>query len=746
MDEVKCMKSTEQSMSVEPVKADDLDLDFQQYWFIIKRRWLPAVSVFGAIFVLIVVALSKQNPFYTTQGKLLIKADNTPSLTGLKVEGAKELTPLTMQGNPLKTETEILLSNPIMKKTIISLSLKNKKGELRDESQLKGQISVKNLGGTDILEIAATSAEPKEAAAIVNRLMSLYIENNINVNRSQATTAREFLTKQLPATEVAVRQAEANLRRFKEKNQIVSLEEESIAAVEVDSELSKKIAEVQGALAETSAQSAALINKLGMSSKEALVVSALSESPGVQTALTELQKLQNQLATERTRFLDDNPQIVALKNKEAALNNHLQEQIQQTIGTQQPVSDINWKLGPVEQELIQQLVKSEAARLGLSNQVTALTKMQSSYRQRANVLPRLEQDERELKRRLEAAQSTYEMLLKKLQEIQVAENQTIGNARIIENAVVPTSSSLGKKPVILVLGGGLVGLLLSAAVILILEVRDTSIKSVKEAKKLFGYPLLAAIPSFGSQKKSSLKIPVRDTPLSPVSEVYRQLQANLEFSSSTQKLKVIVVTSSVPQEGKSTVAANLAVTVAELGHRVLLVDADMRHPFQHHLWELTNGDGMSNVLADQVELPLAAKQVMLNLYVLTSGVTPLNPVALLKSKEMISLIEDASINYDFVIIDTPPLLLTADALILGKMTDGILFVSRPGVVDAGSVVSAKESLAQSNQNVLGLVVNGLIPGNEPNSYFRHTRKHYAPVDSLILKKTSYEEKKEAYRS
>jgi Mrp family chromosome partitioning ATPase len=113
---------------------------------------------------------------------------------------------------------------------------------------------------------------------------------------------------------------------------------------------------------------------------------------------------------------------------------------------------------------------------------------------------------------------------------------------------------------------------------------------------------------------------------------------------------------------------------------------------------------------------------------------------------MISLIENASINYDFVIIDTPPLLLTAEALILGKMTDGILFVSRPGVVDAASVVSAKESLAQSNQNVLGLVVNGVIPANEPNSYFRHTRKYYAQADSLIQKKTSYEVKKEAYRS
>jgi capsular exopolysaccharide synthesis family protein len=751
------MKSTDHTISVEPIKSDDLDLDFQQYWFIIKRRWLPAMSIFGAVVALIFVALSKQKPFYETQGKLLIKPDNTPSLTGLKVEGGvKDLTPLTLQGNPLKTESEIIVSEPILRKTIISLSLKDKQGKLRSEAELKRQIGVKNIGGTDVLEISAKSTDPKEAAAIVNKLMSLYIENNINVNRSQAIAARDFLTKQLPETEAAVRQADANLRRFKEKNQVVSLEQESIAAVEVESELSQKIAEAQGKFAEASARSAALINKLGMSSKEALLVSALSQSPGVQTALTELQKVQNQLATERTRFLDDNPQIVALKNKEAALNNRLQEQIQQTIGTQQSVSDLNWNLGPVEQELIQELVKSEATRLGLSNQVTALTKMQSVYKQRTNVLPKLEQDERELKRRLEAAQATYETLLKKLQEVQVAENQTIGNARIIENSSIPQKPSFGKTPVILVMGGGVVGFLLATIVMVFLEIRDTSIKNVKEARKVFAYKLLAAIPSFTKAEKAvlrsshtkstSLIIPVRDTPVSPVSEMYWRLQSNLEFINSEKALKVILVTSSIPKEGKSTVAANLAVTMAELGHRVLIVDADMRYPSQHHLWELTNESGLSNVLADQVELQLAAKQVMLNLYVLPSGVTPLNPLALLKSKEMVSLIEHSSKTYDFVIIDAPPLIPATDALILGKLTDGILLVTRPGVVDSGSAASAKESLEQSGQNVLGLVVNALIEANESNSYLHHTKKFYAKQDNSTPKQSLVEVKTKVYRS
>jgi polysaccharide biosynthesis transport protein len=634
--------------------------------------------------------------------------------------------------------------------------LKDKKGKVRDESALHKQISVKNIGGADVLEISATSPDPKEAAAIVNKLMSLYIENNINVNRSQASAARKFLTKQLPDTEAAVRQAEANLRIFKEKNQIVSIEQEAIWAVTVDADIRKKIVETESKLADANAQSAALLSKLGMTSEQAMAVNALSQSPAVQAVLTDLQKIENQLATEQTRFREDHPQIISLQSKKVALKELLQERIQQTIGSQQPVAYNNLQAGLLEQNLISELVKSEVNRLGLSRQVTSLNNVRVTYKQRANILPRLEQDQRELGRILEAAQATYQTLLKKLQEAHVAENQTIGNARIIENASVPKKPSIGKKPIILVLGGGMMGFLLSASIIIFLELRDTSIKNVKEARKLFNYNLLVTIPSFGKteksilhssqSKKASLTISVRDIPLSPVSEMYWRLQSNLEFISSGKTLKAIVVTSSIPKEGKSTVAANLAVMMAELGHRVLIVDADMRHPSQHHIWELTNEAGLSNILADQVDLQLAAKQVMLNLYVLTSGVSPLNPVALLKSQEMVALIQNCSKNYDFVIIDSPPLIPATDALILGKLADGILLVTRPGVVDAGSAVSAKESLDQSGQNVLGLVVNAVIQANESDSYFHRTKKFYATQDNPTQKQTPYEVKTKAYRS
>jgi capsular exopolysaccharide synthesis family protein len=224
------------------------------------------------------------------------------------------------------------------------------------------------------------------------------------------------------------------------------------------------------------------------------------------------------------------------------------------------------------------------------------------------------------------------------------------------------------------------------------------------------------------------------------------LQANLKFLSSDKELKAIVVTSSVPREGKSEVSANLATAMVQVGRRVLLVDADMRHPSQHHIWELTNSVGLSNILVGEAELNAALREVMPGLDVLTAGVIPPNPVALLDSKRMASLIETFSKNYDFVIVDTPPLAGIADAPILGKMADGILLVVRPRVVDSANAKAAKEFLARSGQNVLGLVANGVIIKNEPDSYFYYTNEEYSKQASLSQGQATFTVGSEANRS
>ncbi len=690
------------------------NFDLQKTWLSIKRRWLPAAVVFSCVVVLAAVHASSQKPTYSATGKLLLKKVNqTSALTGLG-EQLGQLSGVSVEkSDPLKTESEVISSVPVAQKTIAELNLKDAKGKPLKPQALASRVKVKELQETDVLQVSFQSTNPSEAAAVVNTLMHVYIESNVLTNRSEAVAAVTFIANQLPETESTVHRAEVALRKFKEKNHTISLDGEAKSQVTAIQDLDSKIVETQASLADATARSRNLQEQVGLSPSQAMGTNSLNQSAGVQKVLAEIQQLEDQLAVQRTRFRETYPTIVNLKLQEATLKTLLKKRVRQTLGSVEQLPNGNLQIGESKQRLIEEFAKSEVERSGLASRLAKLTNAQATYKQRVKILPRLEEDQRELQRQLDAAQSTYELLLKKLQEVRVAENQNLGNARIIEPASIPEQASPIKSAIILIVGG-MLGVLLAVATVFVLEVRDTSIKNLKEAKELFGYTLIGAIPTLKKKATPRSKdtestvpeLPVRDTPRSPVCEAYRMLQANLKFLSSDKALQVIVVTSSVPKEGKSKVSANLAATIAQLERRVLLVDADMRHPMQHHIWELTNTAGLSDVIVGQAEFETIVNRGMANLDVLTAGVIPPNPLALLDSKRMASLIEYFSEHYDFVIIDAPPLVVAADALVLSKMTDGVLLVARPGVLDSNSADVAKDLLERSGQNVLGLVVNG----------------------------------------
>jgi capsular exopolysaccharide synthesis family protein len=723
---------------MEPPEANEYveEIDFEKYWLVLKRRWLWVAGVFSVMVALAIFAISRQVPVYQAGARLLIKEDRSDWLTGLNTR-LGEIDSIYKDNNPLSTQAQIIKSRPIAEQVIKELGLKNDEGQPFKPKFISGGLKVEPVPETDILQISYQSKDPKLASAVVNKVIDVYIAKDVLTNRAKTKAASEFIQQQLPRVEANVVQADLALRRFKEENHVVDLIPEARVAVEQMGQLDNQMTGVQAELAQVTARSQALRNQLKMNHQEALAITSLNQSPAVQQVLGQLQKIQEELVLERRRFLDADPTIVKLKQKEAALNALLQERITEVIGSQQQISPGNLQLGALRQSLIANLVESEVRRLELENQLAVIKTTQSEHKQRSNAIPRLEQTQRELERRVAAAQSTYELLLQKLQEARVAENQNVGNARIISNATVPESPNGSKKKLILV-GGGVAGLMLGVALAFIVDLIDQSVKTVKEAKQLFGYTLLGVIPTMGKSRKRWLpfqdaaptepKLVVKDKPHSPITQAYQMLRANLKFLSSDKPIKVIVVTSSVPQEGKTEVCGNLATAMAQVGQRVLLVDADMRYPSQHQFWNLTNSVGLSNVLVGEIPVQMAVETVMPGLDVLTAGVIPPNPVAILDSKRMAALMEQFSQEYDAVIVDTPPLAGIADAPILGSMADGILLVVRPGVVDAGNAKAAKEFLARSGQQVLGFVANQVMVKNEPDSYFYYTRELHKEQD------------------
>lgn len=711
---------------------------FQRYWRILKRRWLPSSVAFGAVFSLFMLGLLLQKPQYIAEGKLLFRRGNaTSSITGVETN-VGQLDPLQQQNNPLDTEAEIIRSVQVAQKALERLDLRDARGNSLRLNQFLSNLNVSNIRGTDILQISYQDRNPETAVAVVNTLMGMYLENNFLNNRTEAVAAREFVENQIPRARETLRQAEVALRSFKEQNKIVAAEEERRSTVDVVTELQKQVNATQTQLADAQAQSALLRKELGRDLTTAGVQTSLSQSPGVQDLLKEIQQVETQLVTDQNRFREDHPTLVALRNRKADLERLLQQRAQRVVGAN-PQQASNLQISPYEQNLTQQLANSEARRLGLTSQLSALSELQAQYNRRLDNVPQLEQKQRELERELEAAQSGYALLSQKLQESRIAENQTVGNARIIAAATIPEEPVNSRQPLFIVMGllvsGGF-----AIATALLLESRDKSLQTVGQAKQVLGFTPLGIIPVDKNSESSTTKDPEASTPEliynspRPVSAAYRMLQANLMFLSSDKQIKVVVITSSVPQEGKSTVSANLAASMAQLGRRVLLVDADMLRPTQHQIWELSNQSGLSNLLVGQVEFPVAVSQASDHLDVLTAGATPPNPVALLESQRMAKLVAMFSEHYDFTIIDTPALNVDAIAPILGKMADGILLVVRPGVVDSASATFAKEFLAQSGQHVLGQVINGVIPENEPHSYYYFSQEYYG--GETIQKQTS----------
>lgn len=699
-------------------------LKLGEFGQLLKRRWLPASIVFIVVFALVTMAGLSKKSTYVAEGKLLIqRVGSTSPVTGLARE-ISELDALEDRGSPLDTEIEILISVPMVQNTIEKLKLTNTEGETLKYTQFLSNIGVNKLRAGDIIKVSYEQEDPEKAAAVVNTWLDLYIENNTSINRSEAMAARESLEKEVPAIEASVLKAERELRQFKEQNNLVALEQEASSALEMVTDLQKQINAAQSQIANTNTQFDVLRNQLGMDPQQAGTSTSLSQSSGIQELLQELQQAEALLVVEQTRFAPGHPTILSLQDQITALQNLLQRRVGKAVDEQEPAGN-SIEFGNFQQELTRQLVTLEANRLGLASQINALNQLQASYQQRLKILPKLEQQQNQLERQLELAQANYAQLLQKLQETGLTENLNVVNARIISPALVP-EKAVGIPKLFLLMLATLLASFLSVVSVLFLEARDPAIRTVEQVRKQFPFNLLGVIPLFEQSELTSLdsedsqmhvpKILARYMQDYGIRKAYQQLRDRLKFFIADKKIKTLVVTSAVTGEGKSEIAAHLAMAITETGQRVLLIDAAMRQPQQHEIWELSNQIGLSHVIVSEAELDNAIQEVIPGLDVLAAGGGHANPIALLDSQHMASLIDWVAANYNIIIVDTHALNDAADASLLGKMVDGIVLVARTGVVDFRSAALAAEMLQQSGQNVIGLAVNGVISHQETRNY------------------------------
>lgn len=575
----------------------------------------------------------------------------------------------------------------------------------------------------NMVAVRYQGTDPELVAQVPNALAQTFINRRGTVKKTEATSTVLFLRNQLDTLQRQLAQAEDSLRTFRESEQVVSLADEASSQVQ-------NLARLQAERSSSESERAALASLLEEVRRQAATASAadpspyrrllafptLLRNPAISQLLASLNEVENQKSQLLVRRTERDPDVVALAQRVDAI----EEQIRSLALTY---------------------------LLGLGNQVTSIDTELAKYSAKAEKVPAKEVQFARLARRPKVLEEIYTMLQSRLKEAEIAQAVEDPSVRVVDYAVVPERPIKPNKPLVVLLGG-MFGLMAGVGGAFLRQALDRKVRSREDVLRLTGAPVLGVIPRISAAAsaprigQSVLKrlaaaagSPAGNTtgttllpgssaeqgfasrlvtghdPRNPVSEAYRTLRTNITFARLDSALRTIVFTSPMPGDGKTTSASNLAITLAQQGQRVLLVDADLRRGMINSVFNAPREPGLSNVLMGRVELAQAVRQIDLGpeqqLDFLSTGTLPPNPAELLGSDRMKKLLDLMENNYDTVILDSPPLNIVTDAALLGTKVDGILVVVRAGTTDTTDLEYAMVQLANVHAPVLGVVLNDL---------------------------------------
>ncbi len=313
---------------------------------------------------------------------------------------------------------------------------------------------------------------------------------------------------------------------------------------------------------------------------------------------------------------------------------------------------------------------------------------------------------------------------------------------IIEQATVP-QAPIGPEKMMTMITAAAIGLSLAVGAAYLLEYLDDTIKTPDDIQSIVKLPTLSGIAEYKPEGDKPYELVTIKQPRSPISEAYRSLRTAVLFTNVDKRIRTLLITSASPSEGKSLTAANLGVVMAQAGHRVLLIDADLRRPVQHRIFEIARNYGLTNLLVEMpgtleatklVELFIHINKVIAEtaqpgLFLLTSGSVPPNPSEVIGSTKMKVLLELLSTRFDFIIIDSPPTLVVTDAVILSTRVDGVLLIANSGATRDNQLKQAVGRLREVNANMAGIVLNRLTARSGDYYYYYYYQKSYYHDDS-----------------
>jgi succinoglycan biosynthesis transport protein ExoP len=747
------------SYLLEAPPSAEAGLTVKDVWKVFRRRRRVAYTILGAIVLLAAIYCVVATRRYMATGIVQLQKDDSTGLSTADLEGGAAAAAgggedaLSSNIN-LETQSQILQSDTLALRVIKDLNLEQTRdfqphfnpinwvmglitpkgipdppGASLDNAPGRRtralKVFAKNLdvsvvSGTRLIEIDYTSSDPKIAAEVVNHLIQGLTDYTFQTKVASTSEAAGWLTGQLADLRKQSEDEQEKLAALQKQTGIFSFGPDATGHEQVYSDVLDRLQQSTAAL--SAADSNRILKEAvykAVQSGNAELISELSgtsssngNGPALNNTMNLIQGLRLQQATLES-------QIATAEQHYGSANPHMTE--------------LRASLEKINQSINDEVTRvSERAKTDFDVAVQTEEKTRQEYeanRAAADQLKDKAIDYSILREEADQSRGLYEDLLRKLKEAGVLQGLKASDITIVDPGRVPSKPKKPNVPLYMALSIVL-GSLLGFGGAMVAESADTRLQTVEQLERL-GAPLVGILPRYAKDRNeldSMRQLRTLDAPRSAYSEAVRGLRASLApAKSNAESPRVIMVTSASPEEGKSLTVKNLAVSVAQQGKRVLLLDADMRRPADQKGLEFSGKDGLSVLLSGEQESAVITQvEGMPTLFILSAGPVPPNPSELLSSARMKKLMSELRNQFDVIFIDTPPVLPVVDAVILSEFADSTLLVARQGVTPEASLKRAYQILSsRTSPSTIGIVLNGVEMNSDAyHSYFGSKTSHY----------------------
>lgn len=687
------------------------EVTLRDYWRILRRR--KGVVIFTAFllgfFSFVLAQIWQPIPEYTANAKIQIESNQ--SIASLTMESYGYSV-----GDQIETKISVIQSYPVIRRAAEVIGMMEGATTLSDTTlivlDLQGRIVVDQEGYSNILVIEATDTNPTMAQNLANTLAEVYRVHEYEAKNKQARKTREFVEQQLFAARDSLAMSEDEAKEFREDHDLISIDAQASLVLGLISESERNKISMQQIITVIDSMQGE-IKKEGRLTQKTLQGSSREH---VGSAFAAFVQQLNAVYLERhgllVQFTLEHPNI---KQLDARIKN-LTETMAEELKRRRKTLLANFATVDIK------LVKLKAERENLPTLGLALGRKE---------------------RKILLFQEVVIVLEEELQAAKINEANTVESVVLMQAAIKPSVPNNPHNPVQRAVMGMVLGLVLGVVFAVIAETLDTSIGTIEDVQEYTGTKVVGVIPFIrvesvaASMERRGVDIEDKRMlqrmaqlvtyfdPQSTLAETYRTLRTNIEFVTVEKGDKTMMVTSSTSGEGKSTVTANLAMTMTQLGKRTLLVDSDLRKPTVARMFGLDKEPGLAEVIVGNYEWrevirtvtdivtggigmeDLMKTQGISNLHIITSGAIPPNPAELLNSGNMMEFIKEVSEVYDIVLFDAPPVLHVTDAVILGKKVDGVLVIYKAGDIPRTSLKRTVNLLNSVEVDILGIVLNGI---------------------------------------